>query len=53
MERLAVLHRALASLGLLAMALAACQPAAGDPGAYEVVGLIADDAHQPVSGTTE
>jgi hypothetical protein len=42
MESFAMFRRALASLGLLVMVLAACQPMVGDPGAYEVVGLIAD-----------
>lgn len=35
-------RRALASLGLLVMVLAACQPVLTDPGAYEVVGLTAE-----------
>ncbi len=34
--------RVFACLGLLALVLAACQPTVGDPGAYEVVGLIAE-----------
>jgi len=42
MQSFAMFRGALASLGLLVMVLAACQPAITDPGAYEVVGLTAD-----------
>lgn len=42
MESFATFRRVLASLGLLVMVLTACQPVVGDPGAYEIVGLIAD-----------
>lgn len=42
METFALFRRVFASLGLLVMALAACQPVVGDPSAYEVVGLVAD-----------
>lgn len=50
-----MLSQVLASLGLLAMVLAACVGTpASDPGAYEVVGLIADrSGPSPLTGTTD